>query len=159
MVFNIRLYYNKHFPIIEPLISLVIAVGFSTYIESNITVEHDILSWLNGNNSSFFQFYATISATLMGFILTAVSVQAAFFEKNDPRLTALSKSPHYNKIFNIYFIGIAFFALLCVASIIAILGSFNNLFILYVIIFLSLCSIFSTYRTIWIIFKLSKLTH
>lgn len=131
---------------------LIIYAGISTNLF--IPTDNDFLTLLI---CTIFPTIATIGVTLLGFIITGVSVLISFTESG--KLLLLKRSPHYRTLFNVYFYAIKFLALL---SVVALCGIFApKTFVIdffYVLIVLVMISIWQTYRCVWALERIISLS-
>jgi len=104
-VINIKKLYNRNFLIAEFLLSIVIAL-FGILLITSVLTSETILNWISLNKKDIYPLIATIAGTLLGFIITGVSIIFAFSESEKLRL--LKKSKQYTTIYEIYFSTIKF---------------------------------------------------
>lgn len=142
--------YHNNFLRYELIISLVLGVLVICLIH-NYWSEKDIQDWMLNNKAMFYSLLATISGTLLGFIITGISVIMSLSES--PKLETAKKSTQFKKIFVVYFNTINYLAYTAILSIIGFLmnNEFINTYLLYVSIILVIISAFRVYRSIWVL--------
>lgn len=161
-MFNLWDIYKRRFLQVEFLASLVVTVFIIGYIRSNWTPEYVDL-WIIENKGNLYSLIASIGGTLLGFVITGVSIIIAFSDSKKLRL--LTKSDQYQQIFKIYFSTIKYLAVTTVLSVIGLViqnsnsvsinriviaGSWN-IIVLYTLILVVTISIFRFYRCMWIL--------
>lgn len=149
-------WYEKHFLSIEFLLSMIIAsiiIVILIFIAPlNWTVEFQ-----NFLKNPVFPVIATIGATLLGFIITGVSILISFPDSSNLRLFRQSK--HYNTLFQIFFSAIKVLAL---TTIVALIGIFSPnketaQIIFYFMIWSIIISSFRIYRCLWALENIIKI--
>jgi hypothetical protein len=123
--------YKNHFLTAEFLISIGIALIWIFYIR--FTWSHDeILSWISSNKKDIYSLVASIGATLLGFVITGVSIIIAFSESE--KLKLLKKSTQFKTLYDIYFNTIGYLAITTVIPIIGLILNYGAEYILYFLI-------------------------
>lgn len=152
---GLRKKYERHFMCYEFILSIVII--FAIYLTWNrYSSPEKIHNWICVNKDALYPLIATISGTLLGFVITGVSVIIAFSESDKVEL--LKKSKHYGTIFDVYFSAIRYLALSTILAIIGILindGCENLAF--FVIAWSVLISTFRLGRCLWILERVVEL--
>jgi hypothetical protein len=95
----IRLWYERNFMCVEFLLALVMGLAFFAATRFH-TVQNKIEAVLSGSHQTLYATIASIGGSLLGFILTAVSVVVVFGQL--PKLKTLRASPHYASVFHIF---------------------------------------------------------
>jgi hypothetical protein len=142
-------FYRAHFLALELLVSLI-AGGIVDYGVS-IRPAADRDKWLDENATGMYQVLAAIGGTLLGFVLTGVSILLAFPET--PRIELLKESPHYREIYTIYFSSIRYLALLTVVSVIGLAANRSpwREFTLYVVVWATIIVSLRLWRCAWVL--------
>ena len=89
--------------------------------------------------------------TLLGFIITGISILIAFLEA--PQMRLIKKSKQYTNLFKIYTSAIKHLGLLTIFSIIGILvdDPTISVIIFYLVIFFIITSTLRTWRCLWVL--------
>lgn len=154
---NIKKLYNRNFLIAEFLLSIVITL-FGILLITSVLTSETIQNWISLNKKDIYPLIATIAGTLLGFIITGVSIILAFSESEKLRL--LKKSKQYTTIYEIYFSTIKFLAL---STAIPIFGIIVNDkwadYVLYILIWSIIISSLRIWRCVWALENIIKLIH
>lgn len=141
--------YRKHFlwaDLVVSLIFIIIIFLIMNYFYSFDTINN----WISLNKAQLYPTIATIAGTLLGFVITGISIIIAFSESE--KLKHLRKSKHYKTIFDVYFSTIRYLALATVFPLIGIvINSDWSYYILFLIIWAIMISSFRIWRCIWIL--------
>ena len=135
--------YNRHFLEAELIISIIVSlvlIFIMISIWSVGTIEH----WISINKETIYPLIATLGGTLLGFIITGISILLAFSESE--RLRVLKQHRLYETIFKVYFSTIKYLAITTLSAISAIV--INNGLSFYIFCFLLWSIIISALR-IW----------
>jgi hypothetical protein len=148
-------FYDKNFLAAELLISIVAAA-----IIFWLAISHrfDVLWYMSGNRSAIYTSLTAVLGTLLGFVITGVSVILAFSESE--KLQLLKKSPYYGDIFKIFTSAAKFLALGAVTAFAGLIldrDSAPQPPIGYVMIWLLIISMLRLYRCIWVVESLAKI--
>ncbi len=146
---NIWRTYKRHFLLAELLLSLILSVLVLIIIQWFWSPD-SLERWISSNKKEIYPLIATIGGTLLGFVITGVSIILAFSESEKLRL--LKQSKQYTKIFAIYFSTIKYLAITTVVAIIGIVIN-NNLAILifYLLLWSIVISSLRIWRCIWVL--------
>jgi len=163
---NIKKSYKKHFLEWEFFVSLFVAIVVIMYINA-LCSSRDVEDWIIANKKSVYPLIATISGTLLGFVITGVSIIIAFSESE--KLKLLKKSKQYKTIFEVYFSTIKFLALTTVMAVIGLILDDSrampftnldyNIGVSYIIFWLVIISSFRIYRCLWILENIVEIMH
>lgn len=154
---NIKKLYNRNFLIAEFLLSIVIAL-FGILLITSVLTSETIQNWISLNKKDIYPLIATIAGTLLGFIITGVSIILAFSESEKLRL--LKKSKQYTTIYEIYFSTIKFLALSTAIPIFGIIVNDNWAdYVLYILIWSIIISSLRIWRCVWALENIIKLIH
>lgn len=140
--------YKRHFLEAEFLISVGVALIVIFYIRS-IWSNDDTISWIQANKKEIYPLIASISGTLLGFVITGVSIIIAFAESE--RLRLLKESNQYKTIYDIYFSTIRYLAITTLTPIIGMIVSNSEIYILYFLIWSIIISSLRIWRCIWVL--------
>jgi hypothetical protein len=145
--------YQENFLAYEFGISVIISLIVIAIIQIYWS-KPELYNWINSNKSGLYSLLASISGTLLGFIITGISVILAFSESQ--KLRRLKESTQYKTIFVVYFNTIKYLAF---TTIVAILGFVVNnrsvdFYLLYVLIWLLIISSLRIWRCLWILEEL-----
>ena len=143
-------YWEAHFLILECSLSLILACVFfilSALVNKNIVVAQI----LDGNRTIIYSTLASIYGSLLGFLITTVSILIGYSKSE--RLTLLTKSEHYGDLWKTFIStikGLAFAVLLSIAGLIFDIDAKPVWPIFYVNSWLALFLSFRMGRSIWI---------
>lgn len=154
---ELRKTYNRNFLKAELLISVAFSILFILVIKYFWSYEI-IGEWISANRKEIYPLIATIGGTLLGFVITGVSIIIAFSESEKLRL--LKQSKQYKTIFEIYFSTIRYLA---ITTMLPILGMIINdglsVYILYFLIWSVIISSFRMWRCLWILESIVEIMH
>lgn len=142
--------YHNNFLTYEFIISLLIS-GLAIFLIQFFWSPEDLHKWIFFNKSQFYSLLATISGTLLGFIITGISVIIAL--SGSKELETVKNNRQFNKVFEVYFNTIKYLAFTVIVSIIGFLvnNDFINKYLFYILIFLAIISSFRVYRSVWVL--------
>lgn len=152
---NIEKFYKRHFLLAELLLSIIFTILVLIIIQQLWSPEA-LEKWINTNKEDIYPLVATIGGTLLGFVITGVSIILAFSESEKLRL--LKRSKQYKTIFTIYFSAIKYLAITTVVAVIGIAIN-DNLAILmfYLLLWSVVISSLRIWRCIWILESIVKI--
>ncbi len=140
-----KLYWN-HLFWSNLIIAVVLVLIIRQILEFNLSP--DILNvWLNLKLNSLYTIIATIAGTLLGFIITSISIIVAFTESD--KLEILRESDHYTTLFNIYFNTIKILAITTIVAVIGIIDNSGNIFLFYISLISTIMSALFIWACIW----------
>jgi hypothetical protein len=144
--------YKENFLIIELLIAAII-VGALYLIMVIFIAPDQFIIFLEKFQTSIYSITSVGAITLLGFIITGISILITFTET--PSLRPLKTSNQYSTLFKIYFSAIKHLGALTIVSIFGmlVLTPWIAVIIFYVCIFLFLTSIFRIWRCLWVLQK------
>ncbi|RJS49675.1 MAG: hypothetical protein CIT03_02485 [Methanobacterium sp.] len=145
LVTKIVAFYWNHLKLSNVILSFFIVFIIKFVLETYYS-PGDLNTLISANKDNIYLIVATISGTLLGFIITSISVIAAFFDSK--KLELIREYGMVNDLFNIFFSTIKFLA---ITTLIAILGIISNwtILIFYLIIFNVIVSSFLIACCIW----------
>ena len=149
--------YKRHFLLAELIISIIFTIGIMVLV--HFLWSHELLkSWIITNRNTIYPLIATIGGTLLGFVITGVSIILAFSESEKLRL--LKRSKQYKTIFTIYFSTIKYLA---ITTIIAIIGLVVNddfsVVIFYLLLWSVTISALRIWRWLWVLQSIVEIIH
>lgn len=149
--------YKRDFLKAEFLISVVVSVlivGAMKYTWSSETIGY----WLSTNKKDIYPLIATIGGTLLGFVITGVSIILAFSESEKLRL--LKRSKQYETIFTIYFSTVRYLAITTVVAIFGmIIDDRLSIGIFYLLIWSVIISSLRIWRCLWVLENIVEIMH
>lgn len=95
---SIKGFYRKNFLLLElaeSIFFILLLIGLLTFFKESIQIE----SWIRSINTDFFSLLATITGTLLGFVIAGVAILLAF--PSSERLEELKRSQHYKTIYEL----------------------------------------------------------
>jgi hypothetical protein len=159
MTSKFYMWWDRHFMLLELGLSFIpsLFVLFALYLVPSST--DAINEWYISSGRDFINSLPAISATMLGFIITGVSIIVAFFTGTNERLEALKGNPQYGQLFNIYFSTIKYLGLATVIFIMALFipSAWAALFTVVVLWAVSI-SIVRIGRCIWVLRKLVNIS-
>lgn len=149
--------YKRHFLLAELIISIIFTIGIIALVHF-LWSQESLKSWVITNTDTIYPLIATIGGTLLGFVITGVSIILAFSESEKLRL--LKRSKQYKTIFTIYFSTIKYLA---ITTIIAIIGLVVNddfsVFIFYLLLWSVTISALRIWRCLWVLQSIVEIIH
>ncbi|WP_321430507.1 hypothetical protein [uncultured Methanolobus sp.] len=140
--------YEERFMFYEFIISIILSIAIFHFVFP-IIFPDGVDSWLILNKKDIYSLLASIAGTLLGFVITGVSVILAFSESE--KLKMLRKSKHYKTIFVVYFSTIRWLALTTILSIVWIFTDFLMTYAFYLLTWSVIISSLRIGRCIWIL--------
>jgi hypothetical protein len=120
---RLRAWRERHFLVADAIIAIVIgvaAIGVTFYRNASV----DVARLLDGNRAVAYGTVATIYASLLGFILTAVSI--VLLIGGLPRFKTLRNSGQYGAVFETFFFAVYVLAIGIVVSLIGFVLDHDN---------------------------------
>lgn len=147
---SLRDCYSEHFLLAELIISITLVIFLTWTIETNTGYLNAYDSWILANRGQLFPLIATIAGALLGFIITAVSVIASFFQTKD---TLLSHAAGKEALVNVFDCYISAIYVLAFTTASCVLGTFIDVAYLhwlsYVVIWSAIISSLRIWRCLW----------
>jgi|WetSurMetagenome_2_1015567.scaffolds.fasta_scaffold155834_2 hypothetical protein len=142
--------YKKHFLAIELICALAVVIILYVLFSTNLDPDQ-LTNLMKNMRTSVYPLSSMGAITLLGFIITGVSILIAFLET--PALRLIKNSKQYVNLFKIYFSAIKHLGFLTILSIIGILVDqpFLSLIIFYLVIFFIISSTLRTWRCLWVL--------
>lgn len=141
--------YRKRFLLYEALIGLLVSI-FALYISVMIFGKGEVTNSIVAYKRFLFPLIAQITGTLLGFVITAVSIIISLIDKDIFR--DFRGSDSYSELYKVYFSSIKWLGVTTLAAIIGIFtpGSID-IYFFSVILFLALVSTLRLWRTVWVL--------
>lgn len=146
MVTDLRLQYKRHFLEFELVGSIVLTLIIFGYFSWNNT---DVSALITISKDKLYPIITASAITLLGFIITGVSVLVTFTESKN--LQIFKKSNQYKTPFTVYFSTIKYLTIVTILSIIGILSETYKEIIFFLLIWSVAISSLRLYRCVWII--------
>lgn len=144
--------YEENFLRWDLLISVAIVIIFIIAVQLNAPCAQTVFK----NLSDAYEIIISASMTMLGFIITGVSVVVVFLERDTFAL--FHKTQNYPLIYEVYYSTIKFLAGLSIVALVAFgLKPNGEFFFNYVILLGVIISIFRIYRCVWILKKFTDL--
>ncbi len=157
MIERIWKVYKRHFLLAELIISIFIILA-TVYVTGCLCPQRSLENWITSNRSTIYPLVATISGTLLGFVITGVSIILAFSESDKLRL--LKRSKQYRTIFTIYFSAIKYLALATVVAIVGLAVNDNLVTLMfYLLLWSILISALRIWRCLWILWNIVEIIY
>jgi|GEM_PF-1837703 len=164
--------YNKHFLTADLLVAIAIAIVAILFLRQQFSYD-EIDTTISTNKTVIYPVIASIGGTLIGFVITGISIIIAFSESGSEKFKLLKNSAHYKDVYDVYFSSIRSLAITVIISIIGIFLSGNwqtpinissylivksyDSLVLYIAIIASTISLFRIYRCVWALEKIVNL--
>ena len=146
-----RNFYNRNFILLEFIISILLILALASWIQNFLPPE-SLNNWFKGIKTDLYSTIAQISGTLLGFIITAVSIVIVLAESK--KLDLLRKSEHYPTLYKIFVVTIKYLAFTTGVALIGMVfdrDSSPKYWITYICLFGVVLSIFGLARCIWVL--------
>lgn len=154
---RLHLHYEKHFALYDPLLCLIVVVALACFLDvslGSVRMAHI----LDGDRQSLYETVATISGSLLGFIIATVSIIVGFSQVNGLRV--MRESEQLGPLFEIYFSAIRYLALTTVWSLVSSLldrDADPRPLIAYACLWAVLISIRYVQLCVWILHKIIRI--
>lgn len=169
---RIKKIYNIYFLKADLLLSIAISLTVILVLRS--IWSYDMTEqWLSTNKNTIYSLIATISGTLLGFVITGVSIIIAFSGTSSEKYQFLRKNKVYPQVFKIFFSTIKYLAISTVLPVVGIIideswktPSFISrylhiesldILIFYSVIIVVSASVSRIYRCLWILENIVEL--
>lgn len=150
-------FWESHFLLLEGILALVLSAGFiawSVFYDHNLTLS----ALLENNRKEIYGTLATIFGSLLGFVITTVSIIVNY--TNNERLMVVARTKHYADLWNTYISGIKGLAFATITSLAGLIFDRNAhpfWVIFYLNLTLTVFIVFRLGRSIWIFDKILKI--
>ena len=144
--------WSTRFLLYEAILSQLLAIAF--VVLDRFCIGTEVSALLLGNRSAFYGTLASIAGSLLGFVITAVSILLAF--DSAPSLKLLRDSNHYATLWSTYKSGIRAMALATVVSVAALVldrDDSPSRVSLYLVVASTFFAIARLTRCLWILEK------
>lgn len=115
--------YDKRFLLVEFVLSIVLTVAF-LWLINKYDLQDDVMNILNGSRSSLYGAIAGVAGSLLGFVITGLSI--LLVTGNSEGMRALRASMHYHQIFKVFLNTSKYLGLLVVLSLISLIIDRDN---------------------------------
>jgi len=151
------LFWKRNFMNVELGISIIISIIILLLLPF-LVAPTPMETWILSIKNSLYPVVATISGTLVGFVITGVSILVAFSESDKLRL--LKKTKQFKNIFRVYFRALYYLAITTLISILGIVMDSNFIIPLFwLLVISSAISVFGLYRCIWVLERVVGIVH
>lgn len=130
------------------IIAIVITISFFLYL---------LLSGKSGIICSKYDIYLSLSATFLGFLITAYAILITFPDSYKIRL--LKKHEDFPTLFDAFILGIYILIIQFVLSFIGFIFEISNEFFCLLVLFTLIYSVIFVMRIVWILKKLTNIFH
>lgn len=148
-------FYEKHMLLIELMAAIALTAIVVAIIE-RVIGRQAMEEMLKSDRQALYTTTAQVSASLVGFILAAVTVVLGFSQL--PRLRILRQSEQYSRIFDVFFGAIKWLAVTTVWAFVALVLDTDNSpkgWVTYGLLALAAISSIRVYRCVWIMKQLT----
>ena len=147
--------YKRHFLFFELLISIIIVVLFVFLLLRSTSIQN-IEKWISINKDTIFPLLATISGTLLGFIITVMSIIIVFPETK--RIRVLKQSNQYKTVLKVYLSAVKYLSAMIIFSIIGLgFNGYLEMIFSFIVLGLLIVSFFRIWRCIWVLKKMIEI--
>ena len=150
-------FWNWHFLLLEGLAGGAVLVVFAIWARW-LGGAIIILDALKGNRSAIYSALASISGSLLGFVITAASI--VIMAAGSDRLNVVRNSPHYGTLWRVFLQTMWSLACATVAALIALVidrDSSPSWFAFYLCVAGAIFSALRMYRCLWVMAKIIHL--
>lgn len=150
--------YRKANPLLSDFIAGSLVIGAALIAAVYYRSIPGSVSIIAGNRATFYATMASIAGSLLGFVITAVSIIAAFGSM--PKFTLLRKTTQYAYIFTVYFNAIYWLAASTVLSIVGFVLDRETsprrwlMMLAAYVFFITACRV---WRCVWILQAMTKI--
>ena len=144
-------FYHRNFPWLELVFCVIITVAFIFYVEFSWG-RSELIHFLNGTRLTAYGTLVSVGASMLGFVLTAVSIILIFGQST--RFDLLRQSDQYKAIFRIFFQAILWLALAALWGFVGLLADTDAApltFITHGMLLLALAAATRLARCVWIL--------
>mgnify|MGYP000973331578 CR=1 FL=1 len=110
--------YEKRFLFMELLLSILLSLGL-LWLIMKYHLQDDVMNVLKGSRSALYGAIAGVAGSLLGFVITGLSV--LMVTGNSEGMKALKSSKHYEQIFRVFFSTSKYLGLLVVFSLVSLI--------------------------------------
>lgn len=143
--------YQRHFLFYELLLSVIVIIITYFVIQHYYAIEQQI-ELINTFKEKIYPLIATATVTLLGFIITGVSILISFLELD--KLKLLKESKHCSTLFQIYFSAIKYLAATTFLVILGIMLTTFSTILFYLTLWGAVISILRIWRCVWVLEQL-----
>ncbi len=150
---NIKKYYEARFLFCEWLIAALIAIVI-IFILNHVCGSEDVIKFLNGSRQQLYAMLASISGTILGFIIATVSILMGLLQL--PKLKLVRISQHHRTVYAILFSTIRYLSYFTIWAIVAFIfdkDTAPKIWLTYIGVWLLIIVSIRFYRCLWVIQK------
>lgn len=145
---KIEAFYSNHLKLSNVIIALFIILIVRWVLESQYSPD-DLNTLVSANKDDIYIIVATISGTLLGFIITSISVIAAFFDSE--KLDLIRETGKVEDLFNVFFSTIKFLAITTLIAVVGIISNYWTILVFYLVLFTVIVSSFLITACIYVL--------
>ena len=144
-------WWREHFLVAEIGLAILVALGFMLWVENfhgSVVVE----VMLRQNRGAIYGTMATIFGSLLGFVITTVSVILSFSASD--RLAIVRESKHYTMLWKVFVSAIKVLGLTTLAALVGLLldrDTTPNRLVFHAFVFLALLAALRLARCVWVL--------
>lgn len=146
-------FYWNNLKLSNAFIAFLIVLIIKFWLES-VYFPNELNALVSANKNNIYIIVATISGTLLGFIITSISVIAAFFDSE--KLDLIREVGKVDDLFNIFFSTIKVLAITTLIAVSGIIFNYWTISVFYLVIFTVIVSSFLIAACIWVLEILVK---
>lgn len=143
---KIKTFYWNNLKLSDMIIALIIVLIVKSFLDTYYLPEV-LNDMILGNKDNIYIVIATIAGTLLGFIITSISIIIAFLDSK--KLDLIRDTDHVNDLFNIFFSAIKFLAVTTLIAIFGLISSYWTTIVFYILLFVVIISILLIWACIW----------
>jgi hypothetical protein len=149
--------YKKYFLVIDFIFCLLITfslIVWSKYFNGFFVISN----LLENNRANIYGTLATIFGTLLGFVITGLSIVVGY--STDQKLKLIRDSASYKQLWNTFLSTIKILAISTIMCIVALVWDNDqtpNEYILYIMFFFTLLSALRMWKIVWVLEELTKI--
>jgi hypothetical protein len=150
-------WWAQHFLLAEWVLSIIVSFGAIFWMErfNGLPVMNAVL---HGSRGAIYGTLASIFGSLLGFIITAVSIALAFSASD--KLTVLRGSKYYPQLWGVFLSATRCLATVTVAAMVALIGDRDMApirWLTYTVLVLTVLSVARVARCIWVLENIVKI--
>jgi len=152
---RLRLAYKRHFLEAELILSVILTAVIMAFILLKWGPE-ELSTWISQREASLYPLAAMIGTTLLGFVITGVSIILAFSES--PNLSLLKRSKQHWMLFHVYFDAIKYLAIMTILSIVGIVVNDHMVYPIFALwLWSAIVSALRVWRCVWVLKNLVEI--
>ena len=154
---RLQRHYEVHFLAYELVFALAVT-GIIIAILESMSGRGHVAQALNGIRQGVYIAIASIAGSLLGFIVTTVSIIMGFM--SSPRLRLVRESQHHQTLYSVFFSAIRYLAVVTVLALVGLLIDRDNapkVWATYVVLGATLVATARMYRCVWVLEKVIRI--